>query len=233
MILISYCFGIGYRCNTDDFLSGLDIRKYSSPFSYMIIDLETSLQFIVNKFNNFTDTKYIENHNYKWNNQPWQCKLFFNKLFLPTSSEMNINQMKRICCWNHHNLNDENIINTLKRRYTYLIDSLEKEENTLLLYIENIQIYSNDDYESYYNKDLCNDFLKNRKNVYICILVPLLNYEKKPFLYQVFDNLHIIFYKSNMNGSINEYTDKSINWHIIENMILLTYNFVVNPKNNY
>ena len=39
-VSINNCFSIGYRCVTDDFMKGLNIYKYSSPFSYMVCDLE-------------------------------------------------------------------------------------------------------------------------------------------------------------------------------------------------
>jgi len=41
IIKINNVFSVGYKCNTDGFLDKfLKIRKYSSPFSYMVINIE-------------------------------------------------------------------------------------------------------------------------------------------------------------------------------------------------
>jgi len=48
---INDIFAIGYRCTTDHFLDKyLKIRKYSSPISYMVIDIQTALNFINKDF---------------------------------------------------------------------------------------------------------------------------------------------------------------------------------------
>ena len=57
---INNVFSIGYRCNADELLEALNIRKYSSPFSFMVIDVKTALKFISTKFENYTNPEFIE-----------------------------------------------------------------------------------------------------------------------------------------------------------------------------
>ena len=60
IININNIFALGFKCNTDDFLSKfLKIRRYSSPFSYMVIDIKTALNFIDNNFLNYTNKDFI------------------------------------------------------------------------------------------------------------------------------------------------------------------------------
>ena len=81
---VHYCFGIGYRCTTDKFMEGINARKYSSPFSWMVCDLQTSINFIETEFKDFLIvTKFPRNkQNFKWNNKMWSNSvLFFNSFF--------------------------------------------------------------------------------------------------------------------------------------------------------
>jgi hypothetical protein len=76
IININNIFSIGFRCNTDEFLSNfLKIRRYSSPFSYMVIDIKTALNFIDNKFLNYTnkDFSFPGKNTYKFNKKNWTC----------------------------------------------------------------------------------------------------------------------------------------------------------------
>jgi len=53
MDLIHSVFAIGSYCDADFLLGDMYIRGYSSPFSWMFIDLETALQFIQTGFKGF------------------------------------------------------------------------------------------------------------------------------------------------------------------------------------
>lgn len=48
--IINFIFSIGYRCYSPDFLNNFKLRKMSSPFDYLFIDFETSLNIINNNF---------------------------------------------------------------------------------------------------------------------------------------------------------------------------------------
>ena len=106
IVNINNIFSIGYRCNTDGFLIHfLKIRKYSSPFSYMIIDIKTALQFIDNKFENYINLEYIEpgKDTYTFNRHNWWCS-HIHKCSKITGDYVDILDMDTVCIWNHHNL---------------------------------------------------------------------------------------------------------------------------------
>ena len=58
---IKKVFSIGYRCNTDDLMKQMNIRNYSSPFSYMVIDYKSVFKYINNNFEDFCDIIYLNN----------------------------------------------------------------------------------------------------------------------------------------------------------------------------
>jgi hypothetical protein len=123
---INNIFAIGFRFNTDSFLSDfLKIRKYSSPFSYMIIDIKTALKFIQNNFENYTNKDFIEpgNNTLTFNKQSWYCNNI-HKYSIITNNYMDVLDIDKICIWNHHNLYDENIISSINRRSSHLLECL-------------------------------------------------------------------------------------------------------------
>ena len=227
-ICIDNCFSIGYRCNTDEFMNDLNIRKYSSPFSYMVCDLETSIQFIENDFKDFLNVTSKLKHNFKWNGQNWSHHLFFNNSFIPKKDNLEINSIKRICVWNHHNLNNVTIVDSIKGRYLHLLDA-DKLSNILYIYIDNIQNYVTDNWENYFPTEILLNFISNNDNRYILLLLPLLNYNNNPTLYKINIHLNVIFYESNMDGYINDYNNSKIKWNIIKNIVLENYSFNVTP----
>lgn len=129
MVTIKYCYGIGYKCSTDHFINFAGIRKYAGPFSYMLCDLETAFYFIDNKFNNFLKAIKVTNLNFTFNHKKWLHKyVFFNHEFLPPHDRMEILNIKRICCWNHHNLDDIKIIDKLQNRIKHFLNFLESKK---------------------------------------------------------------------------------------------------------
>jgi hypothetical protein len=223
-IHINNCFSIGYRCNTDEFMKGLCIRQYSSPFSYMVCDLETSIQFIENEFIDFLNVTYIPDHNFYWNGNKWDHKLYFNNRFKPYKYEGEINREKRVCVWNHHDLNNSIIADSIKRRYLRLLDA-DKISNILYIYIENIQNYYTDNWENYFSKEIILNFIANRTNRYILLLLPLINFNSDPVLYKINKYLNVIFYESNTHGTINDYDDPNIKWNKVQYLVLQNYSF--------
>jgi hypothetical protein len=224
-VSINNCFGIGYRCNTDEFMKDLNIRKYSSPFSYMICDLESSIQFIQNNFKNFLNIISVPTHNFKWNNNKWRPHhLFFNNKFKPDEDDVDISKIKRMCVWNHHNINDSTIVDSIKRRCLRLLDA-DKLSNILYIYIDNIQNYYNDNWENYFPKETILNFINTNHNRYILLLLPLLNYNNNPVLYKINTYLNIIFFEGNMDGNINDYNNSKIKWSIIKDLVHQNYSF--------
>jgi FkbM family methyltransferase len=223
-IYIQNCFNIGYRCTTDNFMIRLNIRKYSSPFSYMVCDLQTSLQFIQNDFEDFLNIVSKQYHNFRWNNKPWNHHLFFNHKFIPYKDNININTLKRICVWNHHDLNNITIINSIKRRCLRLLNA-DKLSNILYIYIDNIQTYETDNWENYFPKEIVLNFIQNKTNRYILLLLPLLNFNNNPVLYKINTYLNVIFYESNIDGNTNDSDNPKIKWNLLHDLVLQNYTF--------
>lgn len=162
---INYVFNIGKRCNGTEFLKSFNLRKFSSPFDWMFINIETSLELIKNNFKEFIDDivyininndiknslkgkeiddKLIELKNISYiahdynNNQ-----LFFNQKFLPEKIDSNIYNWDRILLFLHYNFYNEADIEKLKRRQERFQSIIkENPENTLLFYLS--QILTND-----------------------------------------------------------------------------------------
>jgi hypothetical protein len=230
LIPIDNCFSIGYRCNTDELMKHMNIRKYSSPFSYMVCDLETSIEFIQTEFQDFLNIISMPKHNFKWNGRKWNHHLFFNKKFISENDNVEINRIKNICVWNHHNLDNTVIVESIKRRYMHLLDA-DKSSNILYIYIDNIQIYDTDNWENYFPKETILNFIEN-KNRYILLVLPLLNYNNYPMLYTINTNLNVIFYKSNMDGYINDFGNSKIRWDMIKELILEKYSFDIKVQSS-
>ena len=222
---INNIFAIGYRCNTDDFLTQyLNIRKYSSPFSYTIIDIKTALSFIDNKFEDYTTNITPGKDTYKFNKNVWSCNNI-HKCSIITSDDSDILDMDKVCIWNHHDLYDKNTVNRINIRSLHLLDCLNKKpDTTLLFYIEKIQNYK--------GKDVCY-FDKNILNKYNCnflILIPLLNFNSDPFLFYENSQTRIIYFNSNLEVWATEITSHPDEWNKLQILINKLYNFNIEDR---
>ena len=224
-ICINYCFSIGYRCTADEFMEKIKIRNCSGPFSYMVCDLESSLHFIENNFDTFTDVVSKPHHGFKWNGRIWNHHLYFNKAFIPENDNLEINTIPRMCVWNHHNLDDATVIQTIKRRCLRLLHAMKSNKNVLYLHINNIKIYESDNWENYVPFLKILEFVNKQINCYFLILIPLLQFNKDPILYRINKFINVIFYKSNMEGNINDIDHPAIPWNTIKDLIFENYVF--------
>ena len=123
--IIHSIFTIGRHCAADYLVNDMYIRGYSSPFSWMNIDLETSLHFIKTRFQDFTDvirSSAIKNE---------------NGVYDFTHKNYPFNGWDRICLWSHHDLSDSTVVESLKRRAHRLMSCLNYS-STLLLYYDKI-----------------------------------------------------------------------------------------------
>ena len=167
MPIINFIFSIGYRCYSVDFLNFFKLRKMSSPFDYLYIDLESSLKIINNNFDDYLcdiilfnknqqkvelfykkNTNEINNNFYKLleNNIGYMAhnynyvNLLFNQNYLDI---FNLNQnlyfWNKICSFHHHNILDNNIYNSIKKRCERFNNILDNyNETTALFYITKI-----------------------------------------------------------------------------------------------
>ena len=218
---------IGFRCNTDSFLIDyLNIRKYSSPFSYMVIDIQTALEFINNNFLDFINLNNIDRiplpHDYTWNNEPWKRLLFIHKLH---NVNKNVNDSKRVCVWIHHDLSDKKIKTSINARSIHILDVLNNKPETLLLfYIENIQYYDpNKDF--YFNIELLKDF-----NCNFLIVIPLQNFNQDPYLFHNSGKIKIIYFNSSSDGNIVDINYNIEDWKKLKIMINSLYEFDIEDR---
>ena len=228
IININNIFSIGFRCNTDEFLINfLKIRKYSSPFSFMVIDIKTALNFIQNNFENYTNKDFIEQgkNTYKFNKYNWSC-CNIHKCSILANDYVDILDMDKVCIWNHHNLYDENIINSINRRSLHLLDCLNKKhDTTLLFYIEKIQKYG--EKICYFDKNILDNF-----NCNFLILIPLLNFNADPFLFYDNSQIRIIYFNSNLDSWATDINYHIEEWNKLQILINKLYNFSIENRND-
>lgn len=226
MVDINNIFSIGYRCNTDEFLElFLKIRKYSSPFSYMVIDIKTALHFIQTIFLEYTNKDFIEpgKTTYTFNKHKWSCSNIHNCSII-TNDYVDILDMDTVCIWNHHNLYDENIINSLNKRSLHLLKCLRnKPDTTLLFYIEKIQKYGEKD--CYFDKSILDKY-----KCKFLILIPLLNFNSEPLLFYDNSQIRIIYFNSNLEGFSTSTTSHIEEWNKLQILINNLYNFNIEDR---
>lgn len=226
IIYINNIFAIGFRCNTDNFLSSfLKIRRYSSPFSYMVIDIKTALNFIDNRFLNFTNKDFIlpGKNTYKFNKKNWSCTNI-HKCSIITNDYTDILDVDKVCIWNHHNLYDERIRNSLIRRSLHLLECLDKKyDTTLLFYIEKIQKYEEKD--CYFDKKMFDNY-----NFKFLILIPLLNFNQDPLLFYDDSRVRIIYFKSNLESWATDTSCHIEEWNKLQILINKLYNFNIEMR---
>ncbi len=228
MCNIDNIFALGFRCNADDFLSScLKIRRYSSPFSYMVIDIKTALNFIDTNFLEYTNKDFILSgtNAYTFNKHSWSCSNI-HKCSVITDDCVDILDLDKVCIWNHHNLYDENTIKSLNRRSLHLLDCLNKKyDTTLLFYIEKIQKY--EETGCYFDKSI----LDNYKCKFL-ILVPLLNFNRDPVLFYDDSRIRIIYFNSNLDSWGTEITSHIEEWVKLQTLINNLYNFNIENRND-
>ena len=234
--IITDIYSIGYRCNTDDLMKKLNIRHYSSPFSYMVIDYKSVFKFIYNNFKDFFDIIYLNNkeknnkiyelsnqkfYNYNWYNTFWYNDLYINKSCLVNKYIQNVPDWENVCIWNHHNINNLEIKEKINRRIKRLYNSLNnKSKTTLLIYINKIEKNIN------YDKTELFNFIKNKK-CNLLFIQPLYNYNKEIEHIYTDNNLNIIHMNSYYECNGTGLDDTRIVWKKLEELIYKIYEFKI------
>jgi hypothetical protein len=121
----------------------MKIRKYSSPFSYMVIDLDSVFYFINN---NFTD--YLTKYTYIKIINIIGVKIYGDKIYIFIiyfyHDYIYLNEWNRICVWNHHNIDVEK--KSIRKRCERFIHILNNKHDSLLL----VSIYKIKNYNNIY-----------------------------------------------------------------------------------
>jgi hypothetical protein len=195
--IINFIFSIGYRCYSTDFLNNFKLRKMSSPFDYLFVDLETSLKIINNNFYDYLNDIILFNKNtqniqlfYKKNTTEINNKfyellknnigymahnyndvtLLFNQNYLHNELDDNLYNWNTICSFHHHNVLDSNIYSTLKKRCErFNIIYNKYNQTTALFYIT--KIINCENIGRYINNIL---ELKNKNNIK-CLIIIIIN----------------------------------------------------------
>lgn len=87
---------------------------------------------------NYTNKDFIlpGKNTYKFNGKKWSCTNI-HSCSKTANNFVDILEMDDVCIWNHHNLYDQNIINSLNKRSQHLLQCLnQKSRTTLLVYIK-------------------------------------------------------------------------------------------------
>lgn len=124
---IDNIYSIGSRCNCDDFLKCYGFRKESSPFSYMLIDLECVVITIETHFEYFLTN--IEPIQHPTSIDPPNDQL---RPRWTNGSNM-YRDTKKNLMWDNHNMDDPDIVNNIRRRSTRLMNKLEHDPGSTLL----------------------------------------------------------------------------------------------------
>jgi hypothetical protein len=157
---INYVFSVGYRCNSVQFLRRFEVSKFSGPFDWMYIDLETSLMNIHNRFEfylndivilNKNENKLIniKNKNFEsinsdilklydsnisyMNEDYFKTTLPINQNFTIVNSS-NLYEWNRICVFLHNNLMSDDEVNKLKIRIDRLNEVMDKDKSKVMLF---------------------------------------------------------------------------------------------------
>ena len=227
MITINNVFSIGYRCTNDELLKSMKLREYSGPFSYMVIDYKSALEFIENRFEKYLDFDYVNNTKYYWCKKLWDKNLFFNKKYTPNSkSNIRLDKWDKICVWSHHNLFRE--LSTLKRRCNRFLNVLDNKPATMLLVcIPKIKEYTIN--TCFYKLDFLLNFIeKNKCN--LLMLMPLHNFNKDPLIVYNKNNLLIVYFDSYYEKNGTAYSDTRIKWNTIKKIMNKHYIFDIESK---
>ena len=209
--MINKIISIGYRCSTDSFLSKFNLRFYSGPFSYLIVDFQTAITELSNDFSNyFIKIKKYNNYDNKVNYlNHWRfSKEYYVNEFYSDKINKNIYNLKRCLIWNHHKINDNSVKETFIRRISR-IKNFIKNEKCILLYFD--KIFYDNNIDEYINNILilCNTYYKLKHK--ILYVIPFVNEKYNNYnCKQYFNNnkLHVFLIKTTPIEKLLEETKK-------------------------
>ena len=189
---LQFIFSIGYRCYSPEFLKRHNLRKISSPFDYLMVDIETAFHAIHTQFDEYLHDIVLFHKNNKqaelyypkkttsvnpqWNtlfdhsvkymgNSYDDTTLLFNQNYVDSVSS-NLYDWNRICLFLHHNLLDSTVYTTLRERCTRMTSIINTyPDTTALLYMTKIIESNEDDYMDYILQ------LKTKYNIHCTIIV--------------------------------------------------------------
>lgn len=161
---IEYITSVGFRCYAPDLLKDHGLRKFSGPFDYIYIDLETCLESISTRFEKYLkdivcihkNDNHISKHYYENEKIDKRLedlmkestigymphvyngnKLMINENFLGKVTN-NFYNWDRILVFHHQNVLDKTVHDTLKKRCDRLLKMYESYDKLALLHVTRI-----------------------------------------------------------------------------------------------
>jgi hypothetical protein len=160
MIEINNIFSIGYRCNSVQFLRRFDMSKFSGPFDWMYIDLESALININNKFESYlndiviinkSENKFINLYGKNFDSVKEDITKLYNddisymnedyvKTTLPINQNFNIVKTNdlykwdRICVFLHHHLENNDEVEKIKTRVSRFNEVIQNDKTKVMLF---------------------------------------------------------------------------------------------------
>lgn len=162
---IKYSFSIGYRCNSVQFLRKYEMSKFSGPFDWMYIDIESAVENIADSFREYlTDIVVIKKDEdilelvnpKKYDSVRDDVKIFsaetpvymkqgYGGQLLPINQNYSnpksndIYRWDRVCVFLHHDFRKDGEIEKIRTRISRFDEVIEKSpEDALLLYVSKI-----------------------------------------------------------------------------------------------
>ena len=207
--VIKYVFAVGHRCYASDAIHRNMLRKFSSPFDFMIMDYSSAFEAINDKLVKFTKDIIICNKGIKRadimqkqyttdvspkfakliNNSNDLCymrhnynnrKISINQNYLPDELDPNMYNWKKCCIFLHHDLEDKFIVDTLNNRCNRFNYVIGTyTDDILLFYIS--QIVSKDKVKEHID-DILNKKKQNNIRSYLAIIICSNDIEKETFV---------------------------------------------------
>lgn len=140
LIPINYIFSIGYRCNSVQFVRKYNMSKFSGPFDWMYIDLDSSLINIRDKFSDYLIDVNIEiDGSLKYMDQDYsKTRLPINKKFTERMGN-DLYDWEKICIFLHHDTEKPEEVEKIKLRADRFNSLIESDpEKIMLVYISKI-----------------------------------------------------------------------------------------------
>jgi len=214
-LVINCIFSIGHRCTPVYNIKDYNLRKFSGPFDYVIVDLKSAMKIINNNFEDYlndivifcegthnrlilgkntTDVKekFSNLTKIRLNDDDRQKHvLFFNQNYVDDNIDSNVYNWKTICLFYHHSMAaDCNDLSTLKRRCERFQQVNQKYNNTMALF--HISGKFNCDNEVDYMNEITIFKKINNINCILIIICCVTNIENKTY-YNDVDKCLFIF----------------------------------------
>jgi hypothetical protein len=258
-IILKCVLSIGYRCYSAEFLKNYNLRKFSGPFDYMCIDMETCFKAIHNNYYDFLNDIIVMYRNEKSVKLMYQKKtreikknivellendirymadnynnsgLLINQNYIDDNTlSGNLYDWNSICLFLHHAIQSEDIYKQLKMRCDRSQRLMQKYgETTCLFFISKIVNCSN-------ITDYMNDIIRMKQKYNIVSFLTMIlccdNLEDTHFYNESNKCLFIVKKVEDYETQYSRYrTDNNYSYDKEYNLISQYFDFQLLEKND-